>query len=82
MAIAQYPIYREVLEFLVSSPTPEEIIAFRPSEATQQRAYELLTANREDRLTLEERAEIEEFARTNHFMSMLKIQARKKLAGQ
>jgi hypothetical protein len=81
MAIAQYPVYREVLEFLVSSPTPEEIIAFRPSDATQQRAHELLEANREERLSLEERVELEEFARTNQFMSMLKIQARKKLAG-
>jgi hypothetical protein len=30
--------YSEVSKFLVSSPTPEEILAFRPSEATQERA--------------------------------------------
>lgn len=50
MAIAQSPIYAEVYQFLVSSPTPDQIIAFRASEATQARVRELLDANRSGRV--------------------------------
>ena len=73
MAIAQSPVYQEVYRFLVSAPTPEQIIAFRPSESTQERVRQLLAANKTNRLTSEEQVELDEFERVNHFMSMLKI---------
>jgi hypothetical protein len=82
MAVVQLnPLFDEVLEFLASTPTPEAIIAFQPSEILQQRATALLEHKRQDLLTSEEKFELEEFARMNQFMSMLKIRARKKLAG-
>ena len=42
MAVAELPVYQEVYYFLASSPTPEQILAFRPSEATQTRIQALL----------------------------------------
>ena len=81
MAIAQSPAYQEVYQFLVSSPTPEQIIAFRPSETTQERVRQLLAANKTNRLTAEEQAELDEFERVNHFVSMLKIYARQQQKG-
>lgn len=69
----------EVLEFLTSAPTPEQILDFQPSETLQQRASYLLEQNRQRRLTAEERAELEEFSRLNQVVSMLKIKTRKKL---
>jgi hypothetical protein len=74
-------LFDEVLDLLASTPTPEQIIEFSPSEALQQRAHDLLEKNREEGLSAEEQAELEEFSRLNHFMSMLKIRARKRLAG-
>jgi Rad3-related DNA helicase len=79
MTIAPTPTYDEVLEFLLTSPSPEGIIAFRPSEATQQRIRELLEANRESRITAEGQRELDEFAQVEHFVRMLKIKARQKL---
>jgi hypothetical protein len=76
MAVAPSPVYQEVFDFLVSAPTPEQIIAFRPSEATQARVRALLEANKESRLTAEERAELDEFEQVEHFVRMLKIHAR------
>jgi hypothetical protein len=76
MAVAQSPVYQEVFAFLVSSPTPEDIIAFRPSEATQERIRALLAANKENRLTADEQAELDEFEHVEHFVRMLKIHAR------
>lgn len=80
MAVAPSPVFAEVYEFLVSQPTPEAIIAFHASEATQQRVRDLLDANRESGLSPEQAAELDEFERVNHFVAMLKIYARKQLA--
>lgn len=79
MAVAQSPIYDEVYKFLVSSPTPQQIIAFHASDTTQERVRELLAANPENRLSTEEQLELDEFERVNHFVSMLKLYARQQL---
>ncbi|MFN8374581.1 MAG: hypothetical protein U0694_17095 [Anaerolineae bacterium] len=82
MAVVQInPLFDEVLEFLASTPTPNDIVAFQPSDVLQQRASALLEKKRQDALSTVEASELEEFARLNQFMSMLKIRARKKLAG-
>ncbi len=72
-------LFEEVLDFLASTPTPQQIVDFAPSESLQDRARELLDANREGTLTAEQRAELDEFGRLNHFMSMLKARARERL---
>jgi hypothetical protein len=72
-------LFNEILDFLSSTPTPEAILAFRPSHELQQRASELLDKNRSGNLSDEDRAELDEFQRMNHFMSMLKIRASEKI---
>jgi hypothetical protein len=82
MAIAEPPntLLNEILDFLASTPTPEQIIAFKTSETLNERLHYLLDQNSEDRITPEERAELDEFLRMGHFMTMLKIRARQRLA--
>lgn len=82
MAIAPSPndSFEEVLDFLAAGRTTEEILAFQPSEALQQRSHYLFERNRQDSLTAEERIELEDLMRINHFVNMLKIRARQKLA--
>jgi len=70
----------EILDFLASTPTPETIIAFKPSDRLERRLSYLLDQNRQAALTAEERGELDECLRLNHFMNMLKIRARQKLA--
>lgn len=82
MAFTQSHLHAEVFRFLVSSPTPQEIIDFRPSQTLQARVSQLLEANRDRDLTDIERLELDELEHLNHFVSMLKIYARKKLAGE
>jgi hypothetical protein len=81
MAIA-YPheIFSEVMDFLVTSPSPNDIIAFKPSSKLEGRLSELLSKKQDAALTDDEQAELAEFLRLNHFMNMLKIRARQKLA--
>jgi hypothetical protein len=73
-------LFDEVLDFLASTPTPEQIIVFQPSDSLQERLRYLLDQNQSAGLSREEQTELDEFSRINHFMSMLKIRARKKLS--
>jgi hypothetical protein len=81
MAIAQPTIlFDEILDFLASTPTPQQIIAFKPSDNLQERLDDLLERNRQETLMPDEREELNEFLRMNHFMNMLVIRARQKLS--
>ena len=68
-------IQDEVLDFLLTQPTPEQIIAFHASEAAQERMRYLLDANRAGSLTEAEAAELEEASQLNHLFTMLKAKA-------
>jgi hypothetical protein len=72
-------IQEEVLIFLLSAPSPEQIIAFHASETAQQRLRYLLDANRQGTLSPEEHAELEEASQMNHFITLLKAKAHQTL---
>ena len=78
--VAPPAIFSEIIDFLASTPTPQQLIDFNLSEELQNRAHELMERNRQGTLTTEERAELEEFLHMNHFMVMLKLRAGKNLA--
>jgi len=81
MAIAPSgSIFDEITDFLASGPTPEEIIAYKPSEALDQRLHELLDRNSHEQLTAEERKELNEFLQINHLLTVVTAKARFKLA--
>ena len=69
-------IQEEVLAFLLSTPTPQDIINFRASDLAQERLRYLLEANRQGILNDEERAELDEASQMNHFIMLLKAKAR------
>jgi hypothetical protein len=68
----------EVLNFLATAPTAEQILAFKPSDALAQRSEYLFDRNRNGHLSAEEKDELDEFLRLNHFVNMLKIRTRQK----
>lgn len=72
--------FAEILDFMVSAPSPEAIIAFKPSPQMEARLAELTHKNKQDALSDDDRQELEAFLQLNHFVNMLKIRARKKLA--
>lgn len=72
--------FSEILDFMVSAPSPEAIITFKPSQQLEARLAELMMKNKQDTLSDDERQELEAFLQLNHFVTMLKIRARKKLA--
>lgn len=70
------PFLQEVADFLVGSPTPAQIVAFKASGEAQARVEELLDRNREESLTPQERSELDAIQSTNHLLMLLKIRAR------
>jgi hypothetical protein len=65
-------VARELVNFLASGPSPKAIVAFHPSEESALRVRGLLDKNRAGHLTLAERAELDEMALLDQFMSLLK----------
>lgn len=70
----------EVLDFLLSAPAPEDVIALRPSPVAQARLQALLDANRNEALNDSERAELESYLQLEHFVRRLKVRAQEILA--
>ncbi len=69
----------EVLEALAGLPTPEEILALRPSAAMQARIDALLEKNRSEGLTPTEKQEWEKYEYLEHLVRMAKAKAYSKL---
>jgi hypothetical protein len=82
VAIPSALLFDDILDFLASTPTPQQIIAFEPSETLKQRLSYLLDQNRQGVLSPDEKSDLDEFLRMNHFMTMLKLRARLKLEAQ
>ena len=72
-------IMDEVLDFLVSTPTPQQIIDFHASEEIQLHVRDLLDRNREGTLSDREKAEMDEIGQIDHFIARLKVRAHKAL---
>ena len=72
----------EVLEFLATLPTPEEIIALRPSETLQVQIGNLLEKHRESNLTDIEAQMWEQYQYLEHLIRKAKAKAYLKLKTQ
>ena len=73
MTTATQPqVFEEIAEFLAAFPSREQVLAFRPSPETQERARELLGKSYAGELTGEKRDELEDFGRAELFARMSK----------
>ena len=65
----------DLLEFLVSLPSPEEILALRPSETLQNQIDILLEKSRTGELTSQEKQQWEQYQYLEHLVRMAKVKA-------
>jgi hypothetical protein len=68
--------YDEIIDFLARGASSAEVLAFRPSEETQDRVRFLLDRNAADELTEDEAAELEILGELEHVMQLVKVRAR------
>jgi hypothetical protein len=60
---AASPAYIELIDFIVARVTPEALLHFRPSAASQQRVAELIAGQHAGTLSTEEVSELDEYCR-------------------
>lgn len=73
---ASTSVIEEVLDFLATGPSPQQILAFRPSAESQGRLGGLLAKNRQMRLSEDEEEELDDFEQAELLMQLAKARAR------
>ncbi|MEG5015037.1 MULTISPECIES: hypothetical protein [unclassified Microcoleus] len=68
-------VYQEILEFLIKSPIPQDIVSFKVSQQAQTRLQTLLDKNRESTINPMEIAELDVYEQLEHLMILLKARA-------
>jgi hypothetical protein len=71
--------YSEIVDLFARGASTAEVLAFRPSQETQERVRVLLERNAADELTEEEAAELERFGELEHLMQLVKARAQEYL---
>lgn len=69
----------DIVETLAGLPSPQEVMALRPSAQLAERTDRLLAKNRETGLTKDEQAEWDEIMQVEHLVRVAKAKAAAKL---
>jgi hypothetical protein len=70
----------QILEILASQPSPESILAIRPTSELQTRMSELLDRNKSGSLSRSEEVELDRYLLLEHWVRLAKAHAYKKIA--
>lgn len=71
-----------IIELLTSQPTPEQVLAIRPSPELQMRVSELLGRSKEGELSRQEETELERYLTLEHLVRLAKAHAHKQMMTQ
>lgn len=79
MPVGHRRAYEEYVKFVTSAPTLEQIVTFRPSDATRRRVRQLVDLQRAGKLSPDDKEELDEFVRAEEFFRKLKVRAERRL---
>jgi hypothetical protein len=68
--------YDDIVDLFARGTPPEEIVKFRPSRKSQNRARDLLARSKTHELTAAEVAELNRLTELEHLMQLVKARAR------
>jgi hypothetical protein len=74
-------VYDEVIEFIASS-SPQNVIAFRPSEEAKARVADLIFGEKTEGLSEAEKSELDLCLQIEHLMRGAKVRAQHYLVGE
>lgn len=69
--------YEEIVDFIAAGTSPQNVIAFRPSEEARQRVWDLVAREKAGGLSQEETAELEHYLQLEHIMRLAKARAQR-----
>lgn len=72
----QHPLQQEVITFLASGPTPQDILQFHPSTQTINQLNDLLAKNKMGELSTTEKDELDLYQQLDYLFTLIKAQAR------
>jgi len=73
-------VYDEVIEFIASS-SPQNVIAFRPSEEAKARVADLIFREKTEGLSDDEKSEVDLCLQIEHLLRAAKVRAHHYLVG-
>lgn len=74
--------YDEVIEFIAAGTSPQNVIAFRPSEEGKARVADLIFREKTEGLSAEEKSELDHYLQIEHLMRLAKARAHRYLANE
>ena len=69
--------YEEIVDFIAAGTSPQNVIAFRPSEIARQRVWDLVAREKAGALSREEASELEHYLQLEHIMRLVKARAQR-----
>lgn len=81
-SVGQFRDESDIMELLISQPTPEQVLAIRPSPELQARVSELLYRNKREQLSNQEEIELERYLMLEHLVRLAKAHAYKQLTSR
>jgi hypothetical protein len=73
--VADVGLETDIIAVLASQPTPEQLLALRPSEAMQARVSDLLQRSKTDGLSRVEESELDRYLYLEHLVRLAKARA-------
>lgn len=74
--------YEEVIEFIAAGTSPQNVIAFRPSENAKERVADLIDREKVASLLPDEKSELDHYLQLEHLMRLAKARARRYIANE
>ncbi len=68
--------YLEIIDFIAEGITPEDLVAFHPSETAKKQVADLVYREKTTGLTAEETAELNHYLELEHLMRLAKARTR------
>lgn len=74
--------YEEVIEFIAAGTSPQNVVAFRPSQSARERVADLIQREKADGLSPDEQSELDHYLQLEHLMRLAKARARRHIADE
>jgi hypothetical protein len=67
--------YEEVVDFIAAGTSPQNVVAFRPSETAKERVADLIQREKTTSLSPDEKSELDHYMQLEHLMRLAKARA-------
>ena len=71
--------YEEIVDFIAAETSPQNVVAFHPSQETRQRVWDLVYREKTEGLSRDETSELEHYLQLEHLMRLVKARAQSNL---